>query len=102
MPVLTEVSRKIAEFKQMCREYRELWRAGKVGSPEMKALLVRLRDWLKTEGLFSLDDPVLVSTFEHPWIERVTAQLPELDYDLEFQGLIGAILGVRDRSLEAN
>ena len=51
---------KAEEFQQMGREYAELWRAGKIGSPEMTALAQKMRDWLKAEGLLSLDDPGLL------------------------------------------
>lgn len=92
---------KIAEFKAMCAEYRELWRAGKVGSPEMLALGERMRDWLKAEGLFSLDDPKLQSIADNPCMKVLIEQLPSLDCDPDVQALIGAILGVSRRRKEA-
>ena len=86
---------KIDEYYKMCVEYQELWRAGKMGSPEMRALLVRLRDWLKAEGLLSLDDPDLQGTFGNPCFKKLVEALPGLDCDPEVQALIAAILGVK-------
>lgn len=93
---------KIDEFRKMCREYRELWRAGKIGSPEMLALVARMRDWLKAEGLLSLDDPELLSLLDNPCMKSLFGQLPALDCDPDVQALIKAILGVPERSLKAN
>jgi hypothetical protein len=86
---------KIDEFHKMCLEYSDLWRAGKVGSLEMRALLVRFRDWLKAEGLLSLDDPDLQRRFDNPCLTKLVEALPGLDCDPEFQALIAAILGVK-------
>jgi hypothetical protein len=88
---------KIEEFRQMCREYRELWRAGQVGSPQTLALIARLRDWLRAEGLLSLDDPELMAMSEHPCMKRLSGSLPSLDCDPEVKALIEAIIvGGRD------
>ena len=57
---------KAAEFQQMGREYAELWRAGKIGSPEMLALAQKMRDLPGNEGLLSLDDPDLLGELENP------------------------------------
>ena len=89
---------KIEEFRQMCREYRELWRAGQVGSPQMLALVARLRDWLKAEGLFSLDDPELGQIGEHPCMKKLSGVLPSLDCDPEVLALIRAIIGASDQN----
>jgi hypothetical protein len=88
---------KIDEFRQLCREYRELWRAGLVGSAQMQALAARLRDWLKAEGLFSLDDPDFRPIAEHPCLKKLTGLLPSLDCDPQVQALIQAILGGPER-----
>ena len=93
---------KIDEFRKMCLEYRELWRTGKVGTPEMVALITRMRDWLKAEGLFSLDDLKLQAIFENPCMKTLAGALPSLDCDPDVQALIKAILGVPDRSSKAN
>jgi hypothetical protein len=83
---------KIAEFDRMCRQYRELWLAGQVGSPRMRTLMVQFRDWLKAEGLLSFDDPNLRPIAENPCVRRLTALLPTLDCDPEIQALIRAML----------
>jgi hypothetical protein len=83
---------KIAEFDQMCRQYRELWLGGQVGSAQMRALLVQLRDWLKAEGLLSFDDPNLRPIAEDPCVRKLTALLPTLDCDPAVQALIRAVL----------
>ena len=83
---------KIDEFLMMCRQYRELWLGGQVGSPQMRALLVKMRDWLKAEGLASFDDPNLRAIAEDPCVRQLTAPLPTLDCDPEVQALIRAVL----------
>jgi hypothetical protein len=71
----------IDEFHKMCVEYSELWRAGKMGSPEMLEFITQFRDWLKAEGLFSLDDPDLQGTFDNPCMKNLAEALPDLDCD---------------------
>ena len=65
----------------MCVEYSELWRAGKMGSPEILEFITQFRDWLKAEGLFSLDDPDLQGTFDNPCMKNLAEALPDLDCD---------------------
>jgi hypothetical protein len=91
---------KIEEFRVMCRAYRELWRAGKVGGPEMLALVAKLRDWLKAEGLFSIDDRKLMRMVDNPCLRTSTGRLPSLNCDPEVQTLIQAILGDRGSELK--
>ena len=78
----------------MCKAYQQLWSAGKVGSAEMRALMVKLRDWLKREGIFSADDPVLQRTLQNPCMAKFTAAAGDLNCDPDAQTLIKAILGV--------
>jgi hypothetical protein len=85
---------KIREYRQMQLEYRDLWRAGKLGSPEMQALLVRLRDWLEAEGLVALDDPKFQTLYNNPCMQNVLAKLPGLDCDPATKAALGAILGL--------
>ena len=93
---------KAAEFQQMGREYAELWRAGKIGSPEMSALAQKMRDWLKAEGLLSLDDPHLLEELNNPCFKTLIELLPTLDCDPQFQSLIRAILGTGDPRAKTN
>jgi hypothetical protein len=85
---------KLAEFYRMCNAYQQLWSGGKVGSAEMQALMVRLRDWLKNEGIFSADDPDLRATLQNPCIGKFAGAAGGLDCDPDAQALIKAILGV--------
>ena len=84
----------VAEFYKMCAAYQQLWSGGKVGSPEMQALMVQLRDWLKNEGIFSADDPGFRETFQNPCMAKFTGTAGSLDCDPDAQALIKAILGV--------
>jgi hypothetical protein len=86
----------------MGREYAELWRAGKIGSPEMSALAQEMRDWLKAEGLLSLDDPNLLEELKNPCFKTLIELLPTLDCDPQFQSLIRAILGTGDARAKTN
>jgi hypothetical protein len=92
---------KIEEFRAMCRAYRDLWRAGKAGSPEMLALVARLRDWLRAERLFSIDDPNLMQMVDHSCLRALTGSLSPLDCDSDVQALIRAILGDRAGQLKS-
>jgi hypothetical protein len=86
----------IAEFWKMCEAYQALWAAGKVGSPEMTALVERLRDWLKAQHLFSGDDPDLQPFFQNPCIANLTGAIGGLECDTDVQTLIAAVLGGRN------
>lgn len=86
----------VAEFRKMCEAYQKLWAAGKVGSPEMQELVARLRDWLKSEGLFSGDDPDLRPILENPCIRNFVGAVGGLECDADAQTLIKAILGISD------
>ena len=83
----------LAELYQMCKAYQRLWSAGKVGSPEMQALMVRLRDWLKSEGIFSADDPALRRTLQNPCMAKFVGAAGDLNCDPDAQALIKAIIG---------
>lgn len=93
---------KAAEFQEMGRQYAELWRAGKIGSPEMSALAQKMRDWLKSEGLLSLDDPNLLEELNNPCLKTLIELLPTLDCDPQFQSLIRAILGTGEARAKTN
>ena len=83
----------LAELYQMCKAYQQLWSAGKVGSAEMQALMVKLRDWLKSEGIFSADDPTLKRTLQNPCMAKFVGAAGDLNCDPDAQALIKAIIG---------
>ena len=83
----------LAELYQMCKAYQQLWSAGKVGSAEMRALMVKLRDWLKREGIFSADDPALQRTLQNPCMAKFVGAAGDLNCDPDAQALIKAIIG---------
>jgi hypothetical protein len=82
-----------AGLYQMCKAYQQLWSAGKVGSAEMQALMVKLRDWLKSEGIFSADDPALQRTLQNPCMAKFVGAAGDLNCDPDAQALIKAIIG---------
>jgi hypothetical protein len=84
----------VAQFYQMCAAYQQLWSGGKVGSPEMQALMVKLRDWLKSEGIFSADDPGLRETLQNPCMAKYSGLAGSFNCDPDAQAMIKAILGV--------
>ena len=83
----------LAELYRMCKAYQQLWSAGKVGSAEMQALMVKLRDWLKSEGIFSADDPALQRTLQNPCMAKFVGAAGDLNCDPDAQALIKAIIG---------
>lgn len=84
----------VAEFWSMLDRYQQLWAAGKVGSPEMQDLMVRLRDWLKDEGVFSIDDPHLQTVFDNPCVRKFGGLIGGLECDADAQALLRAMLGL--------
>jgi hypothetical protein len=84
----------VADFWKMLNTYQRLWAAGKVGSPEMQDLVVRLRDWLKSEGVFSSDDPDLRPMLENPCVRKFGGLIGGLECDADAQTLLKAILGL--------
>jgi hypothetical protein len=86
-------SQAVAEFWNFCQAYQKLWVAGKVGSTEMQDLVVRLRDWLKSEQIFSADDPDLQGILHNPCIGTFAGAVGGLDCDADAQTLLKAILG---------
>ena len=93
---------KAAEFQEMGRQYAELWRAGKIGSPEMSALAQKMRDWLKAEGLSAARRPRYLEELNNPCFKALIELLPTLDCDPQFQSLIRAILGTGDARAKTN
>jgi hypothetical protein len=97
--VLKRLSQKspdtLADFWSMLKDYQKLWKAGKVGSPEMQNLMIRLRDWLKSEGIFSSDDPNLQSMFENPCSKKIVQAIGDAGRcDADANILIKAIAGL--------
>lgn len=77
---------KITEFREMCRQYRDLWFGGHVDSPQMQALLARMRNWLAAENLISNAD--LLELFGDPCLATLTDALPSLECDPQLKRLI--------------
>jgi len=82
------------EFYQICAAYRQLWLGGKVGGPEMQDLMVKLRNWLKTQGILSIDDPGLQETLQNPCVAKLREAVGSIDCDPDAQALLKAILGL--------
>ena len=91
----------LAEFNQMCKAYQQLWRAGKVGSPEMQALMVRMRDWLKDQQIFSSDDASWREILNTPCLAKIAGAVGSLDCDPDAQALLKAILGIDQQQAKA-
>jgi hypothetical protein len=83
----------LAELYKMCDAYQRLWSAGKVGGADMQALMVKLREWLKSEGIFSADDPALRRTLQNPCMAKFVGAAGDLNCDPDAQALIKAIIG---------
>ena len=86
---------KLAEFWSMLAQYQELWKAGKVGSPEMQDLMMLVVDWLKGEGILSLDDPNVKSMFENPCSKKIVQAIGDAGQcDADARKLIETIAGL--------
>lgn len=85
---------KLAEFWQLCAEYRQLWMDDQVGSARMHDLLSRLANWLRRQGVFSQSDPRLRAFLEAQCFKNMVSGTGGLECDDDVQILIRALLGV--------
>ena len=84
---------EIDEFIKMTEQYRMLWRAGLLDSPQMLELAARFRSWLIAKGLVDRNDPRLEKLAYDRCIELLIKLLPGLECDPQVVALFKAFAG---------
>jgi hypothetical protein len=84
---------EIDEFIKMTEQYRVLWRAGLLDTPQMLELAARFRSWLIAKGLVDRSDPRLEKLAYDRCIELLIKLLPSLECDPQVVALFKAFAG---------
>ena len=79
-------------FKRTCQEYRQLWLAGKLDSPEMERLFRDWCAWLRLVGISFENDPALHDLFQSDCFKQVLRESAPLDCDPQVAALVQMIL----------
>jgi hypothetical protein len=80
-------------------KYQELWRKGKVGSPQMAQVFEEIIALLRSAGVDFDSDPRLRDLVNSGCLKRIIAELTPMDCDRKAAKLIRSIvasLGLRD------
>jgi hypothetical protein len=88
-----EDQRDIDEFIKMTEQYRELWRAGLLDSPQMLELAVRFHAWLTAKGLIDRNDPRFRQIADDRCMQLFLKLLPSLECDPQVMALLKAFAG---------
>jgi hypothetical protein len=75
-----------------CQQYLQLWRSGKLDSPEMKKLLADWCAWLRLVGFSFSDDPAIKNLLQSDCLKVVLAECAPLNCDPQFSALISLIM----------
>ena len=89
-------------FIKTSQEYRELWREGKLDSPEMAKLFVDWCAWLRLVGISFDDDPSLQDLLRSDCLKKVLAECEPLDCDPKVAALVQLIIQNCQPSSEPN
>ncbi len=79
-------------FERTSREYLQLWRAGKLDSPEMDKLFADWCTWLRLVDISIEDDPALQELLRSNCLRRVLARCEPLDCDPQAAALLQLIM----------
>jgi hypothetical protein len=77
-------------LQEAADRYRALWRTGRLDSAEMTSLLLDLTAWMQLAGLPLQDNPAH-SLLQDGECQALLRELPSLDCDPQFSGLIRSI-----------
>lgn len=78
-------------FLRTSREYRQLWQAGKLDSPEMAKLFADWCTWLRLVGISFEEDPALQDLLQSECLKNVLAECEPLDCDPQAAALLQLI-----------
>ena len=78
-------------FEKTSQEYLQLWRAGKLDSPEMEKLFADWCTWLRLVDVSIEDDPALQDLHRSDCLKQVLAECEPLDCDPQLAALVQLI-----------
>jgi hypothetical protein len=73
-------------------QYLQLWRAGKLDSPEMTKLLADWCAWLRLVGFSFQDDPAIKDLLQSDCLKKVLAECEPLNCDPQAEALVRCIM----------
>ena len=77
-----------ARYFRTSHDYFQLWRAGKLDSPEMAELCADWCAWLRLVGVSLRDDPALKALLESDCLKKIVADCEPLNCDPQFYALV--------------
>jgi hypothetical protein len=75
-------------FSALCREYRLLWQANMLDTPQMQELMARFIRFIKQNGLFSTDPQSYSHIINSPCFQKVLSHVPPFTCDPEAMALV--------------
>ena len=83
----------IEVFSALCREYRLLWQANMLDTPQMQEFMARFIRFSKQHGLFSTDPQSYSHIINSPCFQKVLSHLPPLNCDPQAVALVKFLIG---------
>jgi hypothetical protein len=81
-----------ARYFRTSHDYLQLWRAGKLDSPQMAELCADWCAWLRLVGVSLRDDPALRVLLESDCLKKIVADCEPLNCDPQFCALVGLMV----------
>jgi hypothetical protein len=81
-----------ARYFRTCYEYLQLWRAGKLDTPEMVELCGDWCAWLRLVGASFRDNPVLKILLQSDCLKKIVADCQPLKCDPQFEALVRGLV----------
>jgi Concanavalin A-like lectin/glucanases superfamily len=79
-------------YIKTCEQYLQLWRAGKLDSPEMAKLSADWCAWLRLVGFSFKDDPAVKELLGSDCLRTILAECEPLECDPQFSALVCLII----------
>jgi hypothetical protein len=79
-------------YIKTCEQYLQLWRAGKLDSPEMAKLFADWCAWLRLVGFSFKDDPAVKELLGSDCLRTILAECEPLECDPQFSALVCLII----------
>ena len=76
---------------KLSQQYRQLWRAGQLDSPQMAKVFAELTAWWQLIGVSPENDPDFRALMESECVGLILRELPSLECDLQVKALLHAI-----------
>jgi hypothetical protein len=79
-------------YIKTCEQYLQLWRAGKLDSPEMTKLFTDFCTWLRLVGFSFEDDPAVKDLLQSECLKKVLYECEPLNCDPQIKSLVERIM----------